>query len=62
MNRLKFWLEKFKFMIIFAWWREWWLVSSEWNITYAQMQEAEANSEQICKEAVERILNAIEEE
>ncbi len=61
MKVLKFWLEKFKFMIIFAWWREWMLVSEEWKVTYAQMQEAKDNSYKIYRESVARILNAVEE-
>ncbi len=61
MKVLKFWLEKFKFMIIFAWWREWMLFSEEWKVTYAQMQEAKDNSYKIYRDAVTRLLTAIEE-
>lgn len=61
MKVLKFWLEKFKFMILFTWWREWTLVSEEWKLTYAQMQENEKNSYKIYRDAVTRLLKAVEE-
>ena len=61
MKVLKFWLEKFKFMIIFTWWREWMLVSEEWKVTYAQMQEAKDNSYKTYRDAVIRLLMEIEE-
>lgn len=61
MKLLKFWLEKFKFMLIFAWWREWMLVSEEWKVTHAQMREAEDNSYKIYREACARLLKATEE-
>ena len=62
MKVLKFWLEKFKFMIIFSWWREWTLVSEEWKMTYADLQDARSRSDEICREAVARILDAVEED
>lgn len=62
MKVLKFWLEKFKFMIVFAWWREWTLVSEEWKVTHAEMQEAEENSYKIYRDACERLLKAAKED
>jgi hypothetical protein len=60
MKVLKFWLEKFKFMIIFAWWREWMLVSEEWKLTYAEMQDARGKGYEIYREAIMRLQKEIE--
>jgi hypothetical protein len=60
MKVLKFWLEKFKFMIIFAWWREWMLVSEEWKLTYAEMQDARGKRYATYREAIMRLQKEIE--
>ena len=60
MKVLKFWLEKFKFMTIFAWWREWMLVSEEWKLTYAEMQDARGKSYEIYRESILRLTREIE--
>lgn len=60
MKVLKFWLEKFKFMIIFAWWREWMLVSEEWKMTYAELCDAQSRSYEIYRDSVLRLLKGIE--
>jgi hypothetical protein len=60
MKVLKFWLEKFKFMIIFAWWREWMLVSEEWKLTYAEMQDARGKRYTLYREAIMRLQKEIE--
>jgi len=60
MGQMKFWLEKFKFMSYFAWHREWMLVSEEWKMTYAELQDARSRSYEIYRENVIRLLKAIE--
>jgi hypothetical protein len=60
MKVLKFWLKKFKFMIIFAWWREWMLVSEEWKLTYAEMQDARGKRYALYREAIMRLQKEIE--
>ncbi len=58
---LKFWIKKLKFLLTFIWWREWQLVREEWRCTYKDMLEAEANWEETDRQAVERLLKAIQE-
>ena len=62
MSRFRFYVDKAHFLIAFIWWRNWRLVKDEWNVTYAQRLDTEAHSDEICREAAERLLRAIEEE
>lgn len=56
MSRLKFYIEKTKFLAAFIWWREWSLVRCEWKRTYGQMQAVEVRSDELGQEAAERLL------
>jgi hypothetical protein len=60
MKVLKFWLKKCKFMLIFAWEREWMLVSEEWKLTYAEMQDARGKRYAIYRESILRLMKEIE--
>ena len=59
MTRFKFYLDKINMLAHFIWWREWELVREEWNLTYEEMLDAEARSDEICQEAAERLLRAL---
>ncbi len=56
MARLRFYISKAGFLIAFIWWREWELARDEWNITYEELQEAEARLPEIEREIIERLL------
>lgn len=60
MTRFQFYLDKINMLAHFIWWREWGLVRDEWNLTYEQRLDAKRRSDEICREAAERLLKAIE--
>jgi hypothetical protein len=62
MSRIKFYFEKIHFLLYFIWRRNWGLVRDEWNLTYEQLAEAEGRSDEICREAAERVLARLQEE
>ncbi len=53
---VRFWLEKIGLLVIFMWWREWWLVKEEWNLTYRQMEEARGRADELNTYAAQRLL------
>lgn len=57
-SRLRFYISKAGFLIAFIWWREWELARDEWNITYEELQEAEARLPEIEREIIERLLDS----
>jgi hypothetical protein len=60
MKRIKFYLDKIKFMTIFAWHLDWMLVSEEWKLTYAEMQDARGKGYEIYRAAILRLMNEVE--
>ncbi len=58
---ITFWIDKFRLLAVFIWWREWGLVREEWNLTYLEMQEAQERVDEISRDAEERLLRAIRE-
>jgi hypothetical protein len=60
MKRIKFYLDKIKFMTIFAWERDWMLFSEEWKLTYAEMQDARGRGYEIYREAILRLMKEVE--
>lgn len=53
--RLRFYIDKLKFLTIFIWLREWKLVKCEWDMTYSDWIDAQNRWEEINKEAVRRL-------
>jgi hypothetical protein len=62
MGRIKFWADKIHYMIYFAWNGLWWAVWDEWKMTHQEYLHVQEHSEEICREAEERLLKAIREE
>ncbi len=62
MSRLEFYIDKARFLAAFIWWREWRLVRDEWSITYEEMLDVIERAPEIEREAVGRLLKAVEEE
>lgn len=60
MKRIKFYLEKIKFMAIFAWEMDWMLFSEEWKLTYAEMQDARGRGYGIYRAAILRLMKEVE--
>lgn len=59
---LRFWLQKLKFMCIFASSGHWGLVRAEWKLTKKGLDDAKSRSEEINREAADRLLEALREE
>ncbi len=55
----RFWMKKLKFMCVFAAHGNWALVREEWKLTKKDLDDARARSEEINREAAERLLKAI---
>ncbi len=62
MSRFKFYIMKARFLAAFIWGCEWGLVRDEWNMTYGELEEAMEAADKIMLAAIERILQATEEE
>ena len=60
-SMIRFWLQKIQFMCYFAAHRDWALVRAEWKLTKKDLDEAKARSEEINREATERLLEALRE-
>jgi len=61
MRRIKFYLGKINLLAHFIWWRKWKLVRDEWNMTYEELEDAKKRLPEIEQEAIERLLNLLEE-
>lgn len=59
-GRLRFYLQTINLLAHFIWWGEWQLVRDEWNLTYKEYTDAESRSDEIVREAAERLLAGIE--